>query len=143
MKSSSGGEELAIGTVAARFGLATHVLRHWEALGLVTPDRDPAGRRRYSSDDVFRVAVILRAKEAGLGLDVVRALITAAGPDTRRDVLQRHRADLAATIAAAQTALAIVDGALGCEHDDFTRCPHFRATIADRISPDPAPHIPA
>ncbi|WXK67305.1 MerR family DNA-binding transcriptional regulator [Nonomuraea sp. N2-4H] len=28
---------MAIGEVAARFGLAPHVLRHWEAMGLLSP----------------------------------------------------------------------------------------------------------
>jgi DNA-binding transcriptional MerR regulator len=54
-----------IGAVSERFGLATHVLRHWEAMGLLTPARDAAGRRRYKTADLTRVAVILRAKEAG------------------------------------------------------------------------------
>ncbi|PPJ34389.1 hypothetical protein [Nocardia nova] len=64
-------------------------------------------------------------------------------PNTRRATLRRHRDQLTATITAAQTALAIVEGALSCEHDDFTACPHFRATVTDRISPNPPPHVPA
>ncbi len=32
-----------IGELAARFGLATHVLRHWEDVGLLTPSATPAG----------------------------------------------------------------------------------------------------
>ncbi|MCC3316731.1 hypothetical protein A5780_30485 [Nocardia sp. 852002-20019_SCH5090214] len=141
MKSSS--RNLGIGDAAAVFGLATHVLRHWESLGLVTPARDSAGRRRYHDDDIFRIAVILCAKEAGLGLDAIAEMITATALNTRREILHRHRDQLAATITAAQTALAIVDGALRCEHDDFTTCPHFRATVADRISITPVRHIPA
>jgi hypothetical protein len=38
--------ELTIGELAARFGLATHVLRHWETKGLLSPARRVAGRRR-------------------------------------------------------------------------------------------------
>ncbi|MEV4460634.1 MerR family DNA-binding transcriptional regulator [Microbispora sp. NPDC049633] len=36
MKSSA---TIGIGEAAARFGLATHVLRHWEYVGLLTPSR--------------------------------------------------------------------------------------------------------
>ena len=33
--------EYTIGELAARFGLATHVLRHWEDMGLLSPARYP------------------------------------------------------------------------------------------------------
>jgi MerR family copper efflux transcriptional regulator len=35
----------SIGEVAARFGLPAHVLRHWEAQGLLTPARHGDRRR--------------------------------------------------------------------------------------------------
>jgi DNA-binding transcriptional MerR regulator len=57
---------LSIGALAQHFGLATHVLRHWEAMGLLAPARDAAGRRSYGVADLARVAVILRAKGADL-----------------------------------------------------------------------------
>jgi DNA-binding transcriptional MerR regulator len=43
---------MSIGALAARFGLATHVLRHWESMGLLHPVRDAGGRRRYGADDL-------------------------------------------------------------------------------------------
>ncbi|GAA0901130.1 MerR family transcriptional regulator [Virgisporangium aurantiacum] len=58
MKSSG---TVTIGELAHRFGLATHVLRHWETMGLLTPDRDGAGQRRYGRADLTRVALILIA----------------------------------------------------------------------------------
>jgi MerR family transcriptional regulator, copper efflux regulator len=69
MKSSRDDAEMTIGEIAQRFGLPTHVLRHWESVGLLAPTRAVAGRRRYDRDHLYRVAVILRAKEAGFGLD--------------------------------------------------------------------------
>src|SRR4051794_12544791 len=76
MKSSgdNGASATSIGALAARFGLATHVLRHWESTGLLHPVRDAGGRRRYGADDLTRVATILIFKEAGLGLDTIRSL---------------------------------------------------------------------
>jgi DNA-binding transcriptional MerR regulator len=44
-----------IGAVAENFGLATHVLRHWESVGLLTPERDAAGHRRYREHDLTRI----------------------------------------------------------------------------------------
>ncbi|MGK5741478.1 MerR family transcriptional regulator [Micromonospora sp. URMC 103] len=45
--------------------MATHVLRHWEDVGLLSPARRVAGRRVYGSAHVTRLAEILLAKEAG------------------------------------------------------------------------------
>ncbi|OOC03035.1 helix-turn-helix domain-containing protein [Amycolatopsis azurea] len=122
MKSST----LSVGEVAERFGLATHVLRHWESVGLLKPARS-GDRRRYDDGDLYRVSVILRAKEAGLSLDGIREMFQK--PEAREAVLRRHKEELTRRIAAAQSSLAIIDCALGCEHDDFTQCAHFRAAV--------------
>ncbi|MFG2116643.1 MerR family transcriptional regulator [Streptomyces sp. NPDC048718] len=113
---------LSIGAVAERFGLATHVLRHWETTGLLTPDRDAAGRRRYSDTDVTRVAVILHAKEAGLPLGAIRALISTSDGQQRTDVLLEEAKTLRSRIAASEELLALLETAIDCHHDDFTDC---------------------
>ncbi|MPY48134.1 MerR family transcriptional regulator [Streptomyces acidicola] len=133
---------MTIGALAERFGLATHVLRHWEAMGLLTPARDAAGRRRYGNADLTRVAVILRAKEAGLSLDTVRSLAATTDPATRRDILREEAQALRSRIAAAQTSLELIECALGCDHEDFTQCAHFHRMVADRIGTDATVHIP-
>ncbi|MEU2233392.1 MerR family transcriptional regulator [Streptomyces vietnamensis] len=114
---------LSIGTLAEQFGLATHVLRHWETTGLLAPDRDAAGRRRYSDTDVIRVAVILRAKKAGLSLDTIRALISTSDRQRRTDVLREEAETLRSRIAASEALLALLETAVDCHHDDFTDCP--------------------
>ncbi|MFI7190079.1 MerR family transcriptional regulator [Nocardia nova] len=134
MRSTPEGEDFGIGAVAHHFGLAEHVLRHWESTGLLNPARDPAGRRRYTAVDTQRIAMILRAKQAGLGLDSIRAMFNTTSADTRRDVLRHQHETLTATITAARSALAIVECALACEHDDFTQCPHFQAEVAEYLS---------
>ena len=58
-----------------RFELPTHVLRHWESMGLLAPERDAAGRRRYREDDAYRVAAIVSSKAAGMSLDQIRSLL--------------------------------------------------------------------
>ncbi len=120
---------MAIGQVAQRFGPATHVLRHRETMGLLRPARDTAGRRRYDEADLVRVAVIVRAKEAGLGLDAIRALTAATEPAVRRDILRREAEALRSRIATARDSPALVECVLGCEHDDLTRCPHYRRRV--------------
>ena len=84
----------SVGELAKRFGLETHVLRHWEDEGLLQPARDTSGYRRYGPDDVTRVAVILRNKAAGMTLDQVRVLLD-GGAANRHEVLEAHLRDLA------------------------------------------------
>ncbi|GLY91805.1 MerR family transcriptional regulator [Actinoallomurus iriomotensis] len=128
MRSTDG---MGIGAVAARFGLATHVLRHWESVGLLSPER-VGDRRRYGPDDLYRVAVILRAKEAGLALEDIRRLIAARDPAARRATLERHHSDLTRRIARARASLEMVESALACTHEDLTECPHFRSVVTRR-----------
>lgn len=137
MKSS-----MSIGEIADRFGLATHVLRHWESMGLLAPVRIGGERRRYGPDDLYRVAVILRAKEAGFSLDDIREMIVTSDPAVRRAHLLRRRAELAQRIAEAQASLELLDCALDCDHEDLPGCPHFQEMVAERISAiPPSPHV--
>ncbi|WP_283135787.1 MerR family transcriptional regulator [Rhizohabitans arisaemae] len=134
MKSSVA--KMGVGEVAERFGLATHVLRHWETVGLLDPARDRGGRRRYDHGHLFRVAVILQAKQAGLALDDIRDLLYADDPGVRRACLERHRDALRRRIAEAQTCLDLVECALGCDHDDFLTCPRFRGLVSAHVGGD-------
>ncbi|WP_376772968.1 helix-turn-helix domain-containing protein [Streptomyces himalayensis] len=135
-------EAMSIGAAAERFGLATHVLRHWEAMGLLTPVRDAAGRRRYGTADLTRVAVILRAKEAGLSLDTIRSMAVTSDPSARRDILRAEADSLRSRIAAAKASLELIECALDCDQEDFTQCAHFRQMVAERVGPDSPVHLP-
>lgn len=84
---------MSIGALAQRLGLATHVLRHWETMGLLRPARDR------------QVAVILRYKDAGLDLTSIRAQVAAIDPTARHDILREGAEALRARIAAAQASL--------------------------------------
>jgi DNA-binding transcriptional MerR regulator len=142
MKSNSGSKvTLSIGKLAGRFGLATHVLRHWEEVGLLSPVRDTADRRLYGPGDLYRVAVILRAKEAGLSLDQIREILTTRDATARRDVLRHQCADLTRRIAELESSLALIECALDCDHEDFTQCAEFQATMAARIGLDLPSHV--
>ena len=123
---------LAIGDAAARFGLPTHVLRHWESMGLLAPERAVGDRRRYGRADLERIAVILRAKDAGLGLGDI-AVLFGADRRVREDVLTRNRDELRARITAAEQSLALVECALACEYEDVSACPHFQAMVAEGV----------
>jgi len=120
----------SIGELAARYGLATHVLRHWEDQGLLTPERDSAGRRWYGGDDVVRVAVIMRSKTAGMSLHQIRLLLDASA-EGRREVLEAHLADLDRRMAEMARSRDMTVHALDCRAHDIATCPNFRTHVAD------------
>jgi MerR family copper efflux transcriptional regulator len=122
---------MSIGDTAARFGLATHVLRHWEDVGLLAPERDGADRRRYGDDDLVRIAVILRSKAAGMTLDQIIVLVGDDHGPKRHKVLQDHIADLDQRMEDMQRSREMAVHAFECEAHDITTCPHFRSFIAD------------
>ncbi|MEU6013896.1 hypothetical protein ABZ826_07445 [Streptomyces sp. NPDC047515] len=62
--------------------------------------------------------------------EAIRVLVAAADPAERRAVLVGEAARLRTRIAAARASLDLVECALGCEHGDFTRCPHYRTHVA-------------
>ncbi|MCK0111354.1 MerR family transcriptional regulator [Ornithinimicrobium sp. F0845] len=122
----------SVGELAERFGLATHVLRYWEDEGLLTPDRDGGGRRRYGSEDLARVAIIVRNKAAGMSLGQIRVLLDseAAG---RHTVLEEHLADLERRMRDMEQSRAMTRHALECQAHDITTCPNFRSAVQDLI----------
>lgn len=123
----------SIGEAAARFGLETHVLRHWEDAGLLRPYRDAAGRRRFHDEDNVRIAVILRNKAAGLSLEQIRVLLDEGAPDRHR-VLQEHIDELDRRAADIAHARAMTEHALRCRAHDITECPRFRSHVEDVLA---------
>jgi MerR family copper efflux transcriptional regulator len=123
-------ETMTIGQLAARFDLAPHVLRHWEAMGLLAPATRVNGRRRYAQEHLTRVAMIVGGKSGGLSLEQLRELLAARSPDDRRELLERHHADLEQRIRDIEQSKAMIEHALGCEQHDFTRCPGFKRLVA-------------
>lgn len=125
--------EYTIGELAARFGLATHVLRHWEDMGLLSPARRVAGRRVYGPAHMTRVAEILLGKDAGFSLEQLRELFTAPDRDRRREVLRGQLAQVRARMARLALSQTLLEQALRCQHPDYQSCPHFQAMVLARL----------
>jgi DNA-binding transcriptional MerR regulator len=121
-----------IGDLAARFGLATHVLRHWEDMGLLAPVRDTAGRRHYGEADLYRVAVIVSSKAAGMSLEQIRNLVDGSAQG-RHAILAAHLAEIDARIDELQRSRHLTQHALECRAHDIGNCPNFRAQVADLV----------
>ncbi|WP_405057474.1 MerR family transcriptional regulator [Kribbella sp. NBC_01505] len=123
---------MRIGELAARFGVATHVLRHWEDVGLLTPLARVSGRREYDESHAARVVVIQRAKAAGLSLEQIRRMFDAPGGSERRAVLAEQAAQLDDLIKQAEEARRLLGHALDCGEPDFTTCAHFQRLVHRR-----------
>ena len=72
---ATGTEGYQIAAVARLTGLSTDTIRVWERrYGLVTPQRDAAGIRRYADVDIARLQRARRATEAGHPIRIVAAM---------------------------------------------------------------------
>lgn len=62
-----------VGEVARATGLSVRTLRHYDAIGLVSPaERTAAGYRAYSEGDVRRLYRVVSLRGMGLGLEEIR-----------------------------------------------------------------------
>jgi DNA-binding transcriptional MerR regulator len=127
------GVEYSIGELAARFGLATHVLRHWEDVGLLSPARRVAGRRVYGPEHVSRVAEILLGKDAGFSLEQLREVFTAPDRQRRRELLRGQLAQVQERIARLMLSQTLLEHGLRCRHPDYRSCPRFQAMVLARL----------
>jgi DNA-binding transcriptional MerR regulator len=132
MKARPNLELWSIGELAARFDLPTHVLRHWESLGLLSPDRDSSGYRRYGRGDLVRVAVILRNQAAGMSLERIGILLDAEARG-RHDVLEAHLRDLDERARSIERSRAMTEHALRCRAHDIATCPRFAGFVDDLV----------
>lgn len=123
------GPEYTITELARRFGLATHVLRHWEDVGLLAPARRPGGQRRYDRQDVLRVAVILFWRDASLPLAKARTGMLSSDVEHRHDELRGCLQLLDRRIARAQAARAVIEYALRCDTPEVLECPKFQEAV--------------
>lgn len=123
----------SVGDVAERFDLPTNVLRHWESVGLLRPERDAAGRRRYGEADVVRIAIIQRSKLAGMTLEQIAVLLD-DGRSGRHEVLHAHLDDLDKRMLEMQRSREMTEHALRCRAHDITTCPRFRAGVDDVLA---------
>lgn len=74
-------DELTIGEVSRRSGIAPSALRYYESLGLITSTRTSGDRRRYRRAVLRRLAVVRAAQHVGLSLDEVRTAFTGLPDD--------------------------------------------------------------
>lgn len=89
---------MKIGELAQRTGVSIRALRYYEEKGVLNPDRTPSGYRIFGDSDVRTVAHIRTLLAAGLGMDLVREILSCMSGDhlilddcRRRLGLERRR----------------------------------------------------
>ena len=110
-------ETWTIAEIAEEFGITHRTVRHYEDLGLITPEREGT-RRIYHRRDRTRLALILRGKRLGFPLEEIRTIIDLYdAPRGKRsqleyvlDQIDERRADLEQRRADLEAALTELDG---------------------------------
>jgi DNA-binding transcriptional MerR regulator len=107
---------LSIAEAARRAGVSVHTLRYYERAGLVvtTVDRTAGGRRRYQQLDLDWITVCTKLRSTGMPIKTIRryAQLVSAGrgnEQERLDLMEAHRAEVAAKLAEVQENLQLID----------------------------------
>lgn len=113
-------EELSIGEVATRTGLAVSALRYYEAEGLIRAERTSGNQRRFPRDTLRRVGFVRAAQRVGLSLEEIRdamATLPSSRTPTRgdwRELSERWRPRIDAQIERLVTLRDDLDSCIGC-----------------------------
>ncbi|WP_265515935.1 Cu(I)-responsive transcriptional regulator [Nitratireductor luteus] len=128
-----------VGDVAARSGLSAKTIRYYEDIGLVRPDRAGNGYRRYSPEDMHRLAFLRRARSLGFAIDDCRQLLalytdrSRASHDVRK-IAVTHVEAVEAKIRELESMRAtLLHLIAACHGDDRPECP-----ILDDMAAAPA-----
>lgn len=113
-------DELTIGALSERTGLAASALRYYEDQGLITSTRSPGGQRRYRRDMIRRVSFVRIAQQVGLTLDEISEALSSLPQNRTPDrqdwerLSRSWRPRLDARIAMLERVRDRLDGCIGC-----------------------------
>ncbi len=111
---------LTIGYVAQRTGLATSAIRYYEDEGLIAPDRNAGGHRRYERSDIRRLSFVMICQELGFSIAEIRKALASlpnGRTPTKADwtrISKKFGAILEARITKMQLLRDRLDGCIGC-----------------------------
>lgn len=120
------GEGQRIGEAAATLAVATHVLRHWEDVGLLRPRRLSSGHRAYDDQTIGQARMIQICQQAGLSLAEIKEL-------ARRDrgnriaLIESKRDQIAQQVSSLRLADKFLAHVAHCEHPVISECPECSA----------------
>jgi DNA-binding transcriptional MerR regulator len=124
-----------IGDAAAALGIAAHVLRHWESLGLLTPARGSSGHRSYDEQTLNQARMIRTLQRAGLSLGQIRRL-AGADHDDRKALIDGKRTEIHDRVTLLQAADGFLAHILSCRHTILADCPDCSTFLTHQYRPD-------
>jgi MerR family transcriptional regulator, copper efflux regulator len=113
---------MRIGDAARLIGVPSHVLRHWDEMGVVSPSRTASGHREYDEEQVRRLRVLRACQEAGLSLAEIR-LVLHRDEAGRAQVIEERLSRIRAQRERLADAESFLEHVRTCRHDLLTRCP--------------------
>jgi MerR family redox-sensitive transcriptional activator SoxR len=120
-------DNMAIGEVARRAGIATSAVRYYERIGLLPPTKRLNKHRRYDESVLQWLALIQFAQQAGFTLDEIQVLFSGFEPNTppaeRWQTLARAKLiQIDAMIERAHTMKHMLEHGLRCECLSLDEC---------------------
>ena len=119
---------ISIGALADRTGLAVSAIRFYEELGLVHPERNAGGQRRFLKSDIRRLSFVIIAQQLGFTLDQICDQFESL-PDERtpnpqdwRKLSKGFRAELDQKIDSLTRLRDNLDGCIGCGCLSLAKC---------------------
>ncbi|WP_433656830.1 MerR family transcriptional regulator [Nocardia sp. CA-128927] len=97
-------DSMSIAELADALGIRTSTLRHWDAEGLVIPERGRQGVRHYTPNQVRDARIVHQLRKAGYPLAHLRAVLPELRHAHRSDDVQSALAARDASITARATA---------------------------------------
>jgi MerR family transcriptional regulator, redox-sensitive transcriptional activator SoxR len=120
--------ELTIGELSERSGVATSAIRYYEDRGLVSSRRTAGNQRRYPRATLRRLAFVRTAQRVGLALDEIEAALATLPSNrtpTKADwarLSRTWRPRLDAQIAQLERLRDTLDSCIGCGCLSLRRC---------------------
>ena len=120
-------QSLSISQVARQFGLRASALRYYEQIGILPGASRVGGRRRYDGAALRRLAVILRARDAGFSLREIRELFSGFRPGVSasqrwQQLSQRKLAELEHSLERLQLMQQLLRRMATCKCDALDEC---------------------
>ncbi|GLJ60704.1 hypothetical protein GCM10017576_08330 [Microbacterium barkeri] len=97
------------------------MLRHWNDVGVVVPDRTPTGHREYTDEHIARLRIVQACQRVGMSLPEVRLILTRSEA-RRSEVIERRLEWIRAQRAQLADAERFLTHVIECRHDLVTRC---------------------
>lgn len=127
----------SIGELSRRTGVKVPTIRYYEDIGLIAAAlRTEGNQRRYDGDGLRRLAFIRHARDLGLPLDAVRALVALEGApgqpcDHAHDIAAAHLDDIRARIARLQRLEAELSRIAAIEDEGEAGCCRVLEALGD------------